>query len=68
MTCLTSGDHAGSSWRIVLPADASLGNLLSDLESTGMSVKLKSSKTLQNGTLTVEQIKNHQHRRGARLF
>jgi predicted DNA binding protein len=56
-TCLISGDRPGTSWRIVLSADASLGGLLTDLEGGGMQAKLKDFRNLQNGTLTVEQIR-----------
>lgn len=56
-TCLLSGDQKHSRWRIAIAADKSFNDLLSTLDEAGISVTVKDSKVLQNGTLTFDQYK-----------
>jgi predicted DNA binding protein len=56
-TCLLSGDSQHNHWRITLSGDDSFKSLLSDLDEMGVSVNVRDSRTLQNGTLTFDQDK-----------
>jgi predicted DNA binding protein len=55
--CLLSGDRKRSSWRIALSGKDSFNELLSDLDENGLTVTIRDSKMLQNGTLTFDQSK-----------